>query len=140
MTVGGTMSQYVTLNYGFSIDKELRTHLIDEILELSGLTNQKNTPVGDVFRKGCSGGQKRRLSIALELVARPKVLVLDEPTTGLDSASAYHIITKLKSIAVTLKAVIIASLHQPSSEIWESLDRLLLLSKGMVMYEGMMTK
>lgn len=72
----------------------------------------------------------------MEIVAKPNILALDEPTSGLDSASAYHIVKKLKSIAVMLNAVIIASLHQPSSEIWESLDRLLLLSKGKVMYEG----
>jgi ABC-type multidrug transport system ATPase subunit len=100
------------------------------------LKEQAKTRVGDIFRKGLSGGQKRRLSIALEIVAKPNILALDEPTSGLDSASAFHIVKKLKSIAVMLNAVIIASLHQPSSEVWENLDRLLLLSKGKVMFEG----
>jgi len=76
------------------------------------------------------------LSIALELISYPDILILDEPTTGLDSYSALKIVEVLKNL--TQQGIcVIATIHQPSSQIWEMLDRTLLLSAGRIIYEGL---
>jgi len=72
---------------------------IDNLLQDMGLTDQANTIVGDLFLKGLSGGQKRRLSIALEALTGPKNFFLDEPTSGLDAESALQVMEFLKDYA-----------------------------------------
>jgi ABC-type multidrug transport system ATPase subunit len=69
---------------------------IDDLLSELGLAEQAHTIVGDVFLKGLSGGQKRRLSVALEALTRPSNFFLDEPTSGLDAESAYQVMEFLK--------------------------------------------
>jgi ABC-type multidrug transport system ATPase subunit len=69
---------------------------IDYLLKELGLAEQAGTIVGDVFLKGLSGGQKRRLSVALEALTRPQNIFLDEPTSGLDAESAYQVMEFLK--------------------------------------------
>ncbi|KAL7525097.1 hypothetical protein ACHAXR_001883, partial [Thalassiosira sp. AJA248-18] len=108
---------------------------IASIIDALGLTEQKNTIVGDIFRRGLSGGQKRRLSIGLEALSNPKNLYLDEPTSGLDSESALAVLKFLKSYASAGRRVVL-TIHQPSSFIWELIDRVVLLSKGALVYQG----
>ena len=69
-----------------------RKKRVDELLVAFGLQNQANVIVGTPIRKGISGGQKRRLSIASQLITAPKILFLDEPTSGLDSTASYEVI------------------------------------------------
>lgn len=69
---------------------------IDDLLSELGLAEQAHTIVGDVFLKGLSGGQKRRLSVALEALTHPNNIFLDEPTSGLDAESAYQVMEFLK--------------------------------------------
>lgn len=134
-TVRQYMNHYITLNYGYAPTNEQREKIIQNISESTGLSTLLDNKVGDVFFKGLSGGQKRRLSIALELISYPDILILDEPTTGLDSFSALKIIEVLKKL--TKQGIcIIATIHQPSSQIWEMLDRMLLLSSGRIIYHG----
>lgn len=109
--------------------------LEEEALALVGLESARETLVGDIFRKGLSGGQKRRLSLAVELVKQPAVLMLDEPTSGLDSASAFSVITHLKGMAMAGHAIA-CTIHQPSSEVWSLFDKFLLLSGGETIYFG----
>ena len=98
-SVDETLWHAARLTHGFSKSKERLQHLVDETKEAVGLKSASGTKVGDIFRKGLSGGQKRRLSLAIELVKRPCVLVLDEPTSGLDSASAYGLMDNLLTLA-----------------------------------------
>lgn len=92
--------------------------------------------MGDIFRRGLSGGQKRRLSIGLEALSNPKNLFLDEPTSGLDSESALAVLKFLKSYASGPGRRVILTIHQPSSFIWALIDRVVLLSKGNLVYQG----
>jgi ABC-type multidrug transport system ATPase subunit len=92
--------------------------------------------IGNWHLRGISGGEKKRLSIALEILTRPRLLFLDEPTTGLDSASAFFVIQALRQMAIDGNKTIISSVHQPSSEVFALFDDLCLLSGGEVVYFG----
>ncbi|KAJ7294808.1 hypothetical protein O6H91_Y230400 [Diphasiastrum complanatum] len=113
---------------------EKQTAVESVILEM-GLHDCADTPIGNWHVRGLSGGEKRRLSIGLELLARPHLLFLDEPTSGLDSASAFFVTTTLKNLARDSRTVI-ASIHQPSSEVFELFDKLFLLANGRTVYFG----
>ena len=76
---------------------------MDQLLSAFGLRNQADTIVGTPIKKGISGGQKRRLSIASQLITSPKILFLDEPTSGLDSKSSFEVIRFLKGVALENK-------------------------------------
>lgn len=85
---------------------------------------------------GVSGGERRRVSIALELCARPDMLLMDEVTSGLDSYTAHRLTSMVKSIAVEHSRIMIASIHQPSQAIFAQMDRLLLLHNGRAVFSG----
>jgi len=72
---------------------------IDGLIESFGLRQQANTIIGTPIRKGISGGQKRRVSVASQLITAPKILFLDEPTSGLDSAASWEVISFVKEVA-----------------------------------------
>ena len=73
-------------------------NLIDSLLDSFGLRNQQHTIIGTPIRKGISGGQKRRVTVASQLITGPKLLFLDEITSGLDSAASWEVISFIKSI------------------------------------------
>ena len=94
-----------------------------------GLDAAKDLKVGSAINKYISGGQRKRLNIALELIREPAVLFLDEPTSGLSSADTEKVINLLKE--QTLKGkLIVVNIHQPSSDVYKLFDRLWLLDKG----------
>ncbi|CAM9234045.1 unnamed protein product [Chrysoparadoxa australica] len=113
---------------------------IDAMVETTitelGLVEAKDTKVGNVLLKGLSGGQKRRLSIGIELMARREVLFLDEPTSGLDAASASQIMALLKKLADSKQMIIVTSIHQPSTQVFQSFDHVMILSQGRTAYMG----
>ena len=110
---------------------------IETLLKQLGLSEQADTIVGDLFFKGLSGGQKRRLSVALEALTQPQTLFLDEPTSGLDAESALQVMMFLKQyVRAAAGRRVILTIHQPSSFIWEIIDHSILLSKGKLMYDG----
>jgi ABC-type multidrug transport system ATPase subunit len=113
---------------------ERRQVVEDIILEL-GLKECANTRIGDNVHKGCSGGEKRRTSLGVQMLANPSVLFLDEVTTGLDATSAFQLIRTLKTLAEKGRTVMV-TIHQPRSEIWGLFDRLILLSGGYSLYSG----
>ncbi|TYG46309.1 hypothetical protein ES288_D11G246800v1 [Gossypium darwinii] len=83
-----------------------------------GLQDSMDTRIGGWSSKGLSGGQKRRVSICIELLTWPKLLFLDEPTSGLDSAASYHVMNRIVKLARQHRRTVIASIHQPSSELF----------------------
>jgi ABC-type multidrug transport system ATPase subunit len=114
---------------------DVRMERVNETLTTLGLDKVRHVLVGSVKDKTLSGGQRKRVSIGMELVAKPSVVVLDEPTSGLDGASAFRLIRTLSDIA--LQGVsIVAVLHQPSARIFDLFDDLLLLQNGQLAYFG----
>jgi ABC-type multidrug transport system ATPase subunit len=81
-------------------------------------------------------GMKRRLSIAISLVANPKIVFLDEPTTGLDSFTSMEVMSAVRNMTNMNQAVTLCTIHQPSTELFELFDRLLLLANGRLLYFG----
>ena len=103
-----------------------------------GLEDAMNTRIGGPGAKGISSGQKRRVSICIEILTRPKLLFLDEPTSGLDSAASYYVMSRIASLHKRdgIRRTIIASIHQPSSEVYQVFHNLCLLSSGRTVYFG----
>jgi len=109
-------------------DAELDKRVMKTLKDL-GLDAAKDLKVGSAINKYISGGQRKRLNIALELIREPAVLFLDEPTSGLSSADTEKVINLLKE--QTLKGkLIVVNIHQPSSDVYKLFDRLWLLDKG----------
>lgn len=135
-TVKSYMQHYARLA-AVDLPKAKLDAKIDSLLKQLGLSGQKNTRVGDIFLKGLSGGQKRRLSVALEALTDPMNLFLDEPTSGLDAESALQLMEFLKNYARGAPGRrVILTIHQPSTFIWQLIDNVILLAKGKLMYEG----
>jgi ABC-type multidrug transport system ATPase subunit len=86
-----------------TVPKAERKARIEALLSAFGLQNQADTLIGTPIRKGVSGGQKRRVSVASQLITSPKILFLDEPTSGLDSAASFEVMSFVKDIAKKYK-------------------------------------
>lgn len=109
-------------------EEEIHTR-VDNILKDLGLEAIKYSKVGSPINKFISGGERKRLNIALELIREPAVLFLDEPTSGLSSSDSEKVVNLLKE--QTFKGrLIITVIHQPSSDIFKLFDRLWILDKG----------
>ena len=115
---------------------EQRQDLLENAISMMKLEKAQNNYVGGVFRKGISGGEKKRLNIGFELLGDPSIVFLDEPTSGLDSYTSFMIITLLRQIAVDNNIVVVYTIHQPSIEIYNLFDNLMILDKGRNIYFG----
>ncbi|MBN2519752.1 MAG: ATP-binding cassette domain-containing protein [Bacteroidales bacterium] len=116
-------------------DDEIK-QLVYNLLQSLGLHEIQDIQVGSPLNKKISGGQRKRLNIALELIREPSVLFLDEPTSGLSSRDSENIMDLLKELALKGKLVIVV-IHQPSSEIFKMFDRLVILDTGgYLIYNG----
>ncbi|KAG0326744.1 hypothetical protein BG004_002907 [Podila humilis] len=107
-----------------------------EVIEMLGLSHCSDRRIGNVTTRGISGGEKRRVSIALELITRPPILILDEPTSGLDSHSAHMVVEQLCKLAQSKTTTVILTIHQPRSDIFAMFDHTLVVSKGEALYFG----
>ena len=112
-----------------SLTEEEIDRRVMKILKDLGLDATKDLKVGSAINKYISGGQRKRLNIALELIRKPAVLFLDEPTSGLSSADTEKVINLLKEQTYKGKLVVV-NIHQPSSDVYKLFDRLWLLDKG----------
>lgn len=117
-------------------DSEVRK-VVDETMKELGLTHIRNSLVGSpaAVARGISGGERKRVSVASELVVRPSLLLLDEPTSGLDATTAQSLLKTLRGLADIGHSIVVV-IHQPRTTIYNMFDHLLLLSKGNVIYNG----
>ena len=130
------LTVYETLYYGakMRLPKDLPEQTIVETVEhvlmRMGLANIRDSIIGDEHRRGISGGQRKRVNIALELITEPSLLFLDEPTSGLDGTSTLEILQILRSLANNGGKTIILTIHQPRIEAYKLVDNLILLVNG----------
>jgi len=128
--------EYCASLYGVKVWSEEGRAFIEDTLRQTGLESCEHTRVGDQFRKGLSGGQKKRLCIAEALMKRPSVLMLDEPTSALDSTSAFGVCQMLQRMAKESGLVVLCTIHQPSHRIFGMFDDLLVLAAGRTAFYG----
>lgn len=100
-----------------------------ETLESLGLDQRKDLKVGSVLDKTISGGQRKRLNIALELIREPAVMFVDEPTSGLSSRDSENVIDLLKELTLKGKLIFVV-IHQPSSDIYKMFDKMVIMDTG----------
>ncbi|KAL0390792.1 UNVERIFIED_CONTAM: ABC transporter G family member 15 [Sesamum calycinum] len=135
LTVRETLTYSAHLRLPTSMTKEEIKDVVEGTIMEVGLHDCADRQVGNWQLRGISGGEKKRLSIALEILVRPRILFLDEPTTGLDSAASFFVIQAIKNLARDGRTVI-SSIHQPSSEVFALFDDLFLLSGGETVFFG----
>ncbi|KAF7141492.1 hypothetical protein RHSIM_Rhsim06G0132900 [Rhododendron simsii] len=109
---------------------------VRELMKELGLEHVAGMRIGSESRRGISGGEKRRVSIGVDLVHNPNVVMIDEATSGLDSASALHVVSLLKSMAKNQGKTIVLTIHQPGFRILELFDNVVLLSNGILLHHG----
>ncbi|CAB0042032.1 unnamed protein product [Trichogramma brassicae] len=129
-SVQEVMRMACDLKLGDNLNSKAKQIVIDDVLELLDLGKTKETRCDRL-----SGGQRKRLSIALELVDNPPVMFLDEPTTGLDSSATLQVVAILQSLARGGRTIV-CTVHQPSATVYEMFDHVYLLAEGRCMYQG----
>lgn len=135
LTVRETVNLSALLRLPRDMPEEQKRNRVEEVLQELGLVKCADTKVGNELIRGISGGERKRLNVATELVTDPSLIFLDEPTTGLDSFAAQSTMQMLIKLAKNSRTVI-ATIHQPRSSIYTMFDMLLLISEGRTMYFG----
>jgi len=135
LTVEETLMFAAEFRLPRTLSKSKKKMRVQALIDQLGLRNAAKTVIGDEGHRGVSGGERRRVSIGIDIIHDPIILFLDEPTSGLDSTSAFMVVKVLQRIAQS-GSIVIMSVHQPSYRILGLLDRLLFLSRGQTVYSG----
>ncbi|XP_054741613.1 ATP-binding cassette sub-family G member 4-like isoform X1 [Anastrepha obliqua] len=130
LTLEENMSIAAELKLGKSKGEKQKKDIIDEITNALGLSEQRHTKTSEL-----SGGQRKRLSIALELLNNPTIMFLDEPTTGLDNSSCTKVLELCKHLAQRGRTII-CTIHQPSARLFQLFDQVYILGSGKCVYQG----
>jgi len=131
LTVRDQLTYTALLRLPQSTTKEQKHDEVERIISLLRLGKVAQNPINM-----CSGGEKKRVNIGTELLTDPAILLLDEPTSGLDSTSAVSLLKLLSKLAKENGKTVLTTIHQPSSQLFHSFDRLLMISEGYVVYFG----
>nr|GMD32510.1 ABC transporter G family member 17-like [Ipomoea batatas] len=135
LTVFETLLFAAELRLPPSVSRPEKKKRVEELLDQLALTSAAHTYIGNEGKRGVSGGERRRVSIGIDIIHKPSVLFLDEPTSGLDSTSAYSVVEKVKDIAKS-GSILVMTIHQPSFRIQMLLDRIIVLARGRLVYSG----
>ncbi|GLT93157.1 hypothetical protein SLE2022_109600 [Rubroshorea leprosula] len=135
LTVEETLMFAAEFRLPRTLSKSKKKMRVQALIDQLGLRNAAKTVIGDEGHRGVSGGERRRVSIGIDIIHDPIILFLDEPTSGLDSTSAFMVVKVLQRIAQS-GSIVIMSVHQPSYRILGLLDRLIFLSRGQTVYSG----
>lgn len=136
LTVRETVKYAADLRLAGQMDAAARMQRQVDVLTLMGITHVADVIIGDTTRKGISGGERKRVCVAIELLTAPKLLFLDEPTSGLDSATSLSLIAALKNLTEEGICTCVCTIHQPQKRIFELFDNLLLMKQGRIVYQG----
>ncbi|CAG4972309.1 unnamed protein product [Parnassius apollo] len=129
-TVAELMKFAADMKLGYTLTEKMKNTVVVEILDTLGLSGTEDTRCCNL-----SGGQRKRLSIAVELIDNPPVLFLDEPTTGLDSLTSKQCVELLKNLARDGRTVV-CTIHQPAASLYMLFDQVYVLAEGMCIYDG----
>ncbi|KAK4715510.1 hypothetical protein R3W88_013848 [Solanum pinnatisectum] len=135
LTVRETLSLAAELQLQDASSIEERDEYVNNLLFKTGLVSCADSRIGDAKVRGISGGEKKRLSLACELIASPSVVFADEPTTGLDAFQAERVMETLRQLAQDGHTVI-CSIHQPRGSVYAKFDDIVLLAGGSLIYAG----
>lgn len=111
-------------------------HRVNRVIAALGLESCADQQIGTPISRGISGGQKRRVTAACAMVTYPRILLLDEVTSGLDSTSAREVMSAIRTLAVAEGMIVLATIHQPSLETLAQFTNLLMLAEGKTCYSG----
>ncbi|KAJ0256356.1 ABC transporter G family member 25 [Hirschfeldia incana] len=136
LTVRETLIFVALLRLPRSLTRDDKIKAAESVITELGLEKCENTVVGNAFIRGVSGGERKRVSIAHELLINPSLLVLDEPTSGLDATAALRLVQTLAGMAHGKRKTVVTSIHQPSSRVFQMFDTVLLLSEGRCLFFG----
>ncbi|TDL17897.1 hypothetical protein BD410DRAFT_806898 [Rickenella mellea] len=145
-TLMSTLTVYETILYSAllrlprAMNLETKIYRTLETMHELGILSIKNSRIGDSGHRSISGGEKRRVSIACELVTSPSILFLDEPTSGLDAYNAFNVVESLVNLARNYNRTVVFTIHQPRSNISALFDHLVLLAQGKMVYSGEMSR
>ncbi|KAF8968200.1 hypothetical protein BGZ46_010928, partial [Entomortierella lignicola] len=141
-TLMSTLTVYETILYSAllrlprDMSYDAKRYRVMETMSELGILGIKDMRIGASGQRSISGGEKRRVSIACELVTSPSILFLDEPTSGLDAYNAFNVVECLVTLARTYHRTVVCTIHQPRSNIFAMFDQLVLLAKGELVYSG----
>ncbi|KAM0859394.1 hypothetical protein ACQ4PT_047235 [Festuca glaucescens] len=140
LTVREAVRYSAQLQLPSSMSAAAKRDRAEETLREMGLEGAADTRIGGWMHKGISGGQRRRVSICIEILTRPALLFLDEPTSGLDSAASYHVVSRIARLARRAGMTVVAAVHQPSTEVYGLFHGLCLLAYGRTVFFGPATE
>ena len=137
LTVHETILDSALLRLPKELSRSAKEQKVEDVERQLGIYHIRHQKIGsEETGRGISGGEKRRVGIACELVTSPSILFLDEPTSGLDSFNAFNVIECLVDLVKTYQRTVVFTIHQPRSNIVALFDQLILLGKGQTVYSG----
>ncbi|GLT42708.1 hypothetical protein SLA2020_166940 [Shorea laevis] len=136
LTIEESVMYSAWLRLPMQLDKHKRLDFVAEVLQMIELDGIKDSLVGIPGLSGLSPEQRKRLTIAVELISNPSIIFMDEPTSGLDARAAAIVMRVVKNIAQTNRTIV-CTIHQPSIDIFEAFDELILMKRGgRIIYYG----